>query len=325
MNEKSIEHNSSFPTSSLSVVIPSKNAGTEFESLLAMLRQQKDYGDLEILVVDSGSTDDTPECAKRFGARVLSIDPHSFNHGETRNLGIRETKGEFVFLFTQDALPSDNDYLCRMLESMKRENAAGLFARQIPRPDASPLVRRDLEAWIGASATSRVAETGPLNSFLTMEQVDRYHHCVFDNVASLIRRSVWEKIPFSHTPFGEDIDWSYRVLCNGYKIVYEPEASVIHSHERSARYQYRRTFVDHYKLYELFSLRTIPSRRLAWRSFLVSMMRDWKDLLKTPHLSWPWFKGCLNVPRYAWASVWGQYRGAKSAASGIPFADSHEV
>lgn len=308
-----------------SVVIPTKNAGEVFEKILNRIRAQKKYGDAEIVVIDSASTDSTVEISRFYNARILSIAAASFNHGHTRNFGISHTTGDPIFLFTQDAMPTDENYFERMIDSMKREGAAGVYARQMPRDDASLLVRRDYQHWSGASNERRVIDLTSRNEFLALSPIERYYRCGFDNVASLIRRGVWEKIPFSRTSFGEDIDWAYRALLNGYTIVYEPEATVIHSHERSARYQYQRTFVDHYKLHELFSLRTVPSKRLAWRSFALTTIRDWAFLMKTPRFSPSWLKGILNVPRYAWASAWGQYDGARAAAGGFPSIDSYEV
>ncbi len=302
----------------LSLVIPTLNAGPEWERLLAMLRRQREYADAELVVVDSGSTDGTPETARAYGAQVVRIDPASFNHGETRNLGIRHTRGRLIALLTQDAQPAGEEYLATLVRSLETEQAAGAYARQIPRPDASPLVRRDVEAWISGSLRPRVSRVDADSAFYAMEPMQRYLYCVFDNVASLIRREVWEKLPFPRVAFGEDLEWAYRALCNGYTIVYEPEAAVLHSHERPAGYVYKRTFVDHYRLYHLFGLRTIPTRRNAWRSIGLTMVQDWRYLAGRPECSLRWIRWMANVPRYAWASAWGQYHGARTAARGVP-------
>jgi len=302
----------------LSLVIPTRNAGPEWERLLAVLRSQKDHGDAELIIVDSGSTDGTPETALAYGAKVIQIDPATFNHGTTRNLGIRHAQGRLIGLLTQDAFPAGEAYLATLVRSLETEQAAGAYARQIPRPDASPLVRRDVEAWVSGSARRRVSCIATNPGYHAWDPMQRYLYCVFDNVASLIRREVWEKLPFPRVPFGEDVEWAYRVLCNGYTIVYEPDAAVIHSHERPAEYVYKRTFVDHYRLYHLFGLRTIPTRRKVWRSIGWTVIRDWRYLARCPELSLRWIRWMANVPRYAWASAWGQYYGARAAAQGMP-------
>ncbi|MFB3785858.1 MAG: glycosyltransferase family 2 protein [bacterium] len=302
----------------LSLVIPTLNAGPEWEPLLAMLRRQQEYADAELVIVDSGSTDGTPETARAYGAKVVRIDPATFNHGETRNLGVRHTSGRLIALLTQDAQPAGEAYLATLVRSLYAETAAGAYARQIPRPDASPLIRRDAETWISGTSHRRVSRLDANSHFHALDPMRRYLFCVFDNVASLIRREVWERLPFPRVPFGEDLEWAYRALCNGYTIVYEPDAAVIHSHERPAEYVYKRTFVDHYRLYHLFGLRTVPTRRSVWRSIGLTTIRDWRYLAGRPEWSIRWIRWMANVPRYAWASAWGQHHGARTAARGVP-------
>lgn len=310
---------------SLSVVIPTLNPGGDLSVFLSRLRLQTDFSDAEILVVDSSSTDGTPELARQYGARVLSIAREDFNHGDTRNLGVEASRGEWVCLFTQDALPVDNNYLKTLVDSVEREGAAGGFARQIPRPNASPLARRDVESWIAGSSQRRAMKIASMNAFLASPPIERYLACVFDNVASIIRRDVWEIIPFPRVPFGEDIEWAYRVLCNGYSIVYEPAAAVIHSHERSPDYQMKRAAIDHYRLYQLFGVRTVPTRWRAMQGALRMTLRDAQFLAAHFELSPRWWKSVFNVPRFAWSSAWGQYWGAKTAAAGEPPPVSRDV
>jgi rhamnosyltransferase len=308
----------------ISVVIPTKNGGSELIQLLSTLRVQK-FVDFEIVLIDSGSTDGSIDSTKSYGAKIVSIDPKTFNHGSTRNQGISETCGDYIFLFTQDALPSGENYMQVMLESMKKENSAGVFSRQVPRPEASPLVKRNLQNWVAGSEQRRVVQFDSLTSFHQLAPIDQYYQCVFDNVASLIRRDVWKHIPFAPVLFGEDIDWGYRVLHHGYKIVYEPAVSVRHSHERSAEYEYKRTFIDHYYLCQRFGLRTVPSRWHVLRSFFVTMYRDMDFLLRAPALSNQWLKWFLQVPIYSYSSALGQYRGARAALRGVSLLSSQDV
>jgi GT2 family glycosyltransferase len=309
----------------LSIVIPTYNAGRDFRSLLCQLRKQYHFANSEIIVVDSSSTDGTPECAKSFNARVISISQSEFNHGATRNLGIEECNGELVCLFTQDALPVDDKYLFSLVETLEREDAAGGFARQIPKDNATPLVKRDVQRWIAGSDQPRTMHIDSPNHFFSASPMERYLTCVFDNVSSIIRKEAWDKIPFPHAPFGEDVEWAYRALCNGYKLIYEPKSVVQHSHQRSAQYTYKRTFVDHYRLNQLFGLRTIPSRRKALRSFMISSCKDWLYLAQNPQWDSDWLKSACSIPFHAWSSAWGQYNGAKAAACGAPIYQSRDV
>ena len=65
----------------------------------------------EIIVIDSGSTDRSLEIVRRYPVRLIEIPASEFNHGSTRNLGVRAAKGEYVVMTVQDALPGSDDWL----------------------------------------------------------------------------------------------------------------------------------------------------------------------------------------------------------------------
>src|SRR6185436_5366993 len=69
---------------SVSVVIPVKDGGPLLAQVLIAVREQ---GELELIVVDSGSTDGSRELAREAGAELIEVAPHEFGHGRTRNLG----------------------------------------------------------------------------------------------------------------------------------------------------------------------------------------------------------------------------------------------
>ncbi|MDP8245910.1 MAG: glycosyltransferase [Candidatus Hinthialibacter antarcticus] len=300
-----------------SAIIPTLNAEQDLLQLLSALKNQTLADQLEIIVIDSGSTDDTVKTAEQFGARVIQIKQNEFNHGRTRNLAASKSRGDFLFFFTQDAKPLQDDFCERMISSMLAENAAGGFARQIARPSASPIVQRDIKNWIAGSEIRRVVRFDSMTNFCRLEPMKQYLSCIFDNVSSVIRRDVWEKIPIPDAPYGEDIEWGMRTISNGYAIVYEPNAMVEHSHDRPPAYTYKRTLIDHYRLYELFGVRTTPTRTAALKGWSNKTLRDWAWLLRHPALNRSWARDMMQAPRHAWASNWGQYEGARRAAQGL--------
>jgi glycosyltransferase involved in cell wall biosynthesis len=231
------------PVASISVVIPTKNAGAEFGQTLAALRRQAHS--LEIVVVDSGSSDQTLDLAREHGARVISIAPESFNHGETRNLGIRHTEGQFCIMLVQDALPLGDSWLEEMLSPFADERVVGVTARQVPRPDSDPVARWQCEyrnRLLGEAA--RVQELQSWQHFETLDFQERLRLASFDNVFSALRRDFWEQCPFRAMSFAEDLDWGVRALAAGRRLVYKPSVCVMHSHTRPAVYHLRRSYVS---------------------------------------------------------------------------------
>lgn len=293
--------------------------------LMEKLAKQSMIDRTEIIIVDSGSTDTTIQNALQYGAFIHKIHQYEFNHGMTRNLGASLGTGSFICFLTQDAIPADEYLLEKMVQTVQVYNVAGCYACQVPRPSASPLVSRDLTQWLSGSGTQQIHSVTSMSDFLTQTPIDKYCYCAFDNVASMIKREIWEKIPFPSTPFGEDIEWAFRVLCNGYTIVYEPGAVVEHSHERSSTYLYKRTYVDHYRLNELFGIRTIPGMQYAVKSMIQTSLADWIYLMRNFRPSLQWLYWMKDVPFNAWASAWGQYQGAKAASEGLPVFQSKDV
>ena len=201
-------------------------------------------------------------------------------------------------------MPASERWLAELTAPLINDAVAGSFARQRPRPDASAITRYYHARWVAASDAPRVlaldaAELAQLNP---MEQFLR---CAFDNVCSCIRRSVWQRHPFRATPIGEDLEWARDVLLAGHQLAYVPQAVVVHSHDRPARYELARTYVLHRRLYELFQLRTIPSlaalaRAIATSSVVHLRRRDGIGRALALAVAWPL----------------GQYFGGLSAARG---------
>lgn len=295
----------------VSVVIPTKNGGPLFLELLDQLRRQRASFACEYVFVDSGSTDGTVEAARKFGATVHEIPATQFNHGETRNLAISSCSGDIVVLLTQDAIPADAHLLEELVAPLLTDaTIAGAYARQSPRPEADALTKRNLNAWQTGRLEPDIHGIEDRVRYEALTPIERYLFCTFDNVCSAIRRSAWKAIPFTAIAFGEDIDWSKRVLEAGWKIAYTPAAHVIHSHDRPIIYEYKRTYMCHQTLYRLFGVCTVPSMRHALRSIINATSSDIRYVLRQDLRLSQKISLIGKIPLLSVASVWGQLRGA---------------
>lgn len=225
---------------SLSVVVPTLNGGRAFVRLaehLVLMRRR--YG-IEVLIIDSSSTDGTPEAAERAGHRVHRIPSAEFGHGRTRNLGVALTRGDVVSFMTQDVLPCTPDWPARFAAALEDPQVAGVYGRQVPR-DA-----KTMEMFFVALNYPEVP--------LRVDPVDRegrrlQHHprpgrVLFSNAFSAVRRELIERIPFvDDVPVSEDQVWAHQVLAQGNSIVYEPAAEALHAHDYTVSGLFRRTYL----------------------------------------------------------------------------------
>ena len=219
----------------ISVVIPTKDGGAAFGPLCRHLQLLQPRFDLDVLVIDSGSADGTPEQAERFGFRVHRIPPAEFGHGRTRNLGIRMAEGEVICFMTQDVLPCTPDWPLRFAGVFADPQVAGVYGRQVPR-DATTL-----EMFF-------VALNYPAEPLRFDPQPGGHHprpgRVLFSNAFSALRREVALQVPFvDDVPVSEDQVWAHQVLAAGHSIAYEPRAEALHAHHYSLRGLFHRTYL----------------------------------------------------------------------------------
>lgn len=295
------------------VFIPTWNGGPLFERVLDRVLSQETDFDYEVLCIDSGSTDGTVDVIRsRSGVRLMQIPNESFNHGLTRNLGVREARGEVVALLTQDALPRDQHWLRTLVENFDDPEVAGAYCHQIPREDCNPFQKDRLRGWTAGEGRPRRKRLAEPSAWERLDPFDRYRLVAFDDVASCVRRSVMEEIPYAKRQFGEDVEWARRAVLAGHTLVMDPRAVVIHSHDNSILYEFKRVYLDHQNLHELVGLHTVPTLRhvaafsahLTWKL----LRAVWRDRRSVAGRIW-W---SLKTPFYAFTQNLAQYLGARS-------------
>lgn len=245
----------------VSLFMPTLNAGPLLDTVLDGIARQPGAQEVEMVALDSGSTDDTIPKLRAAGFTVDSIDKKDFNHGRTRDWGIERTTGDIIVLLTQDAVPADEHWLASLISAYDDPATGAAYCRQIPREDCNPLIKHRLEQWT-AGQNERViqrVEGDPAAALEAMEPMQRLQTCAYDNVAGSVRRTCWERIPFGFRRFGEDVAFGKRVILSGQSIVFEPRAAVVHSHNRTPQAEGKRIFCDHENLRELFDVHLMPT------------------------------------------------------------------
>lgn len=200
----------------VTVVVPTSGRAGYLEVALDSLRGQRTNISHELLVIDDGSTDRTPEVAGRFGARVV-------RHGErrslnaARNTGLREARGELI-AFVDDDVYAPPGWLEALVEGARRHPDAEAFGGPI-RP-----------RFEGPAPRSCGREDPPITA-LDLGAEDREAEMVWGaNFA--VRRSAVDRIGEFDESFdrghGDEEDWLMRLRAAGGRIVYLADAGLDH-------------------------------------------------------------------------------------------------
>ena len=220
---------------SVSVIIPTWNGAQWLDRLLSGLERQTLVPD-EILVVDSGSTDDTRGIARRHNVRLKEIAPEEFDHGGTRTMAAGLVSGEILVYMTQDAVPAAGDALEFLLQPFSQnEKIAATYGRQLANRDATIFSEHlRLHNYPGLSEV-RCWQDRSQFGFKTI---------FISNSFAAYRRDVLAAHGFfpKRLLFGEDTLTVAKLLESGYCVAYVSNAGVYHSHNYSILQDFKRYF-----------------------------------------------------------------------------------
>jgi rhamnosyltransferase len=276
----------------ISVVIPVKDGGTDLARCLDAIRAQ-DAGEdeVEIIVVDSGSGDDSLDIARQRGAAIHEIPASDFNHGFARNVGAAQARGDVIAFISQDAYPVDDDWLRRLAQPLRdSDEVAGVYGRQLPHEGAHPPEVFFLNFLYGANPRrQRIGAERELSMSTTL----------FSNVNAAMRRETWEQFPFvSDIIMSEDQEWSRRVLLAGYTLVYDPRAAVKHSHEYTLADAFRRFFDSGVSSERAYMAASRDSARVLRREAMRYAREEVVWLARTGQRRWIPYAACYESAKF---------------------------
>lgn len=196
-----------------SIIIRTRNEEKWIGQCLRAIHEQT-IDDLEVILVDNLSTDKTVEKAEQVCPDLTLVNIEDYLPGMALNEGIRASTGEYLVCLSAHCIPVHEEWLANLYQNFEEyDGVAGVYGRQVPTSASDPVDKRDL-----------VRTFGPEHR---VQQEDSFFH----NANSMIRRNVWEEIPFKEEVTNiEDQIWGNEVVDAGYKLVYDPAAEVYHHH-----------------------------------------------------------------------------------------------
>ena len=252
---------------SVSVIIPTKNAGKDFPILMKTLNAQRGFEKIEVVIVDSGSTDETLETAKFLGATVVNIEPEDFSHSGARNLGAEAASGDYLMFMVQDALPPNDTWLATMYMTLIENDLAAVSCAESPREDADLFYRQN--SWnyynfLEVNNADRIFSLPKSQDYVSLRKNGQ-----LSDLANLISRDLFLQYGY-RLNYAEDLDLGIRLIKDGHKLAFLGSSRVIHSHLRTPYYFLKRGFVDNLFLTDIFDDFVIPEIHL--REFIPELV-----------------------------------------------------
>jgi glycosyltransferase involved in cell wall biosynthesis len=265
----------------VTVAIPVLNGARYLDEVLGAVRRQQVDREIEILIVDSGSTDGSLEIARRHGAVIHEIDRRDFSHGGTRNQMMSLARGEHVAFLTQDATPAHDGWLAALLEGFEQaEDVAAVFGPQDARPDASHMIKAEMERHFASWGDGTKIDVQRLDS--SPEGMIAYRAfpgqlTFMSDVNGAVARWAWEQVPYRDVPYAEDQLLGRELIEAGFAKVFHPDARVLHSHDYPPLTFFRRYFDEFRSLREVLGFRQPWGPRQTLRDVrgLVGADRRW--------------------------------------------------
>jgi glycosyltransferase involved in cell wall biosynthesis len=270
----------------ISVVIRSFNEQNHIERLLTGIFAQS-IRDIEVILVDSGSTDRTLSIAANYPVQIRTIPSNEFSFGGSLNLGCRSAKGAIVVLASAHVYPVFQDWLEKLTAPFADPNVALVYGKQ------------------RGNEQTRYSEQRIFLKWYPQKSSPAQNHPFCNNANAAIRKAVWEKMSYDETLTGlEDIDWAKRAFKLSYRIAYAAQAEVIHVHSETARGIFNR-----YRREALAMKRIFPEESFSvWDFLRLFTQNSASDVAHAAaeHLLWGNLAGILA---FRWMQFWGTYRG----------------
>lgn len=270
----------------VSAVIRALNEGKHLGRLLKGFEQQTVKPD-EIILVDSGSTDDTVTIAEAAGCTIVHIDKSEFSFGRALNRGCAAASGDILLFASAHVYPVYNTYIEHIVSAFDRDGVAIAYGRQV------------------GDERTKFSESRVMLQWFPNQNIWDQGHPFSNNANAAVLKSVWKESPYDETLTGlEDLAFAKKALDRGYKIAYVADAPVVHVHEETwstIRNRYRREAMAYARIVEESKM-SLP--RAVWLA-LSNIAGDYRDAINANHLR----NNVVSIPLFRFAQFIGAWEG----------------
>lgn len=273
-----------------SIVIRAFNEEKHIGKLLQGIASQTEKS-VQIILVDSGSTDDTVAIARSHGADLVHIKPGQFTFGRSLNMGIEAAKADIVVIASAHVYPVYPDWLEKMLEPFEDEKVALVYGKQ------------------SGCETSKYSELQVFHHWYPDVSDPDQQTPFCNNANSAIRRDLWQQMHYDEALTGlEDLAWAKWVKGLGYKIAYSAEAEIVHVHQETWRGVYNR-----YRREGMAFKFINPEATFSFGEFVKASVEnitnDWREAARAKVL----VKEFIPIIKFRLCQFWGTYRGYRQS------------
>ncbi len=271
-----------------SIIIRTYNEQKYLSKLLQRIFQQECPGiEYEVIIVDSGSTDQTLDIAQQFHTNIIHIEKEAFSFGRSLNMGCSAASGEILVFVSGHCIPVSGSWLCELITPIIKDEAAYTYGAQYGNDD-SRFSERQLFAR-NFVEKSKIPQEG--------------FYC--NNANAALLRSVWRQYEFDEEITGlEDMHLSKRLVEHGYRIGYVAEAPVLHLHNENWS-QVKRRFER-----EAIALQHImPEIHISFFDFMHYFLSAVALDIGAAYRQRTVIKKASEIVMYRLMQFWGSYRG----------------
>lgn len=271
----------------VSIIIRTLNEAQYLEELILTLNQQKTSFDVEVIIVDSGSTDATLSIAQKYHCAIVNISRQEFSFGRSLNIGCEVANGQVLVFISGHCVPVDEYWLHNLCSPLFEGKADYSYGRQL-----------------GGERTY-FSEKQIFAKYYPLESKIPQDGFFCNNANSAITKKAWRAYKFDESITGlEDMELSKRLVSDGGKVAYVAEAAVFHYHEEvwtQVKKRFEREAIALQKIMPQVHIRT----RDLIKYICISVISDLKYAKNEKvHL-----KVYKNIVQYRFWQYWGSYKG----------------